>query len=98
MAIETLSEFDKIAQNEENNGGVSLYDVTNSVRDDLKWQGYDYRNTLISNSVSPYLLRNLKVSNFLKYLNDICVEYIETVKKIRVFYNFTVSKDYRNIN
>lgn len=96
--IETLSEFDKISQNEENNGGVSLYDTTNAVRDNLKWQGYDYRNTLISNSVSPYLLRNLKVSNFLKYLNDICVEYIETVKKIRVFYNFTVDKDYRNIN
>ena len=96
--IETLSEFDKISQNEENNGGISLYDTTNSIRDNLKWQGYDYRNTLISNSVSPYLLRNLKVSNFLKYLNDICVEYIETVKKIRVFYNFTVDKDYRNIN
>lgn len=96
--VETLSEFDKISQNEENNGGVSLYNATNSVRDNLKWQGYDYRNTLMSNSVSPYLLRNLKVSNFIKYLNDICVEYIETVKKIRVFYNFTVDKDYRNIN
>jgi FMN phosphatase YigB (HAD superfamily) len=98
MATDIMTEFENIATNEENNGGVSLYDVQDSLRDDLKWLGYDYKNTLISNSVSPYLLRNLKMSNFLKYLNDIAVEYVETVKKVRVYYNFTVNKEYRNIN
>jgi hypothetical protein len=98
MATDIMTEFELIAKNEENNGGVSLYAATDSIKNDLKWQGYDYRNTLISNAVSPYLLRNLKVSSFLKYLNDIAVEYVETVKKIRVFINFTVPKDYRNIN
>jgi hypothetical protein len=98
MATDVMTEFEKIAANEENNGGVSLYAVQDSLQDDLKWQGYNYKETLISNSVSPYLLRNLRMSNFLKYLNDICVEYVETVKKVRVYYNFTVDKDYRNIN
>ncbi len=93
-----MNEFDKITANEENNNGVSFYSVQDNLRNNLKWQGYNYRETLISNSVSPYLLRNLKISNFLKYLNDICVEYIETVKKIRVYYNFTVDKDTRYIN
>lgn len=93
-----MNEFDKITANEENNNGVSFYNVQDNLRNNLKWQGYNYRETLISNSVSPYLLRNLKISNFLKYLNDICVEYIETVKKIRVYYNFTVDKDTRYIN
>jgi FMN phosphatase YigB (HAD superfamily) len=98
MPTDIMTEFEQIATNEENNGGVSLYAVQETLRDDLKWKGYDYKQTLISNSVSPYLLRNLRMSNFLKYLNDIAVEYVETVKKIRVYYNFTVDKDYRNIN
>lgn len=98
MSINTLSEFDTLSQNEENNGGVSLYAVQDTLRDNIKWRGYDYREKLLANSVSPYLLRNLKVSNFLKYLNDICVEYIETVKKVRIYYNFTVDKDTRYIN
>jgi len=93
-----MNEFDKITANEENNNGVSLYAVQDNLKNNLKWKGYNYRETLISNSVSPYLLRNLKISNFLKYLNDICFEYIETVKKIRVYYNFTVDKDTRYIN
>jgi hypothetical protein len=98
MATDIMTEFERIATNEENNGGVSLYAVQDNLRNNLKWQGYDYKETLISNAVSPYLLRNLIMSNFLKYLNDICVEYVETVKKIRVYYNFTVDKDARHIN
>jgi hypothetical protein len=98
MLTDIMTEFEKIAANEENNGGVSLYAAQETLRDDLKWKGYDYKQTLISNSVSPYLLRNLRMSNFLKYLNDIAVEYVETVKKIRVYYNFTVDKDARHIN
>ena len=98
MATDLMTDFEQLASNEENNGGVSLYAVQDNLRDSLLWTGYDYKNTLISNSVSPYLLRNLKVSNFIKYLNDIAVEYVETVKKVRVYYNFTVDKDYRNIN
>ena len=98
MLTDIMTEFEKIAANEENNGGVSLYAAQETLRDDLKWKGYDYKQTLISNSVSPYLLRNLRMSNFLKYLNDIAVEYVETVKKIRVYYNFTVDKDTRHIN
>lgn len=98
MLTDIMTEFEKIAANEENNGGVSLYAAQETLRDDLKWKGYDYKQTLISNSVSPYLLRNLRMSDFLKYLNDIAVEYVETVKKIRVYYNFTVDKDARHIN
>lgn len=98
MNIDIINEFDKITANEENNNGISFYSIQDSLRNNLKQQGYNYRETLISNSVSPYLLRNLKISNFLKYLNDICLEYVETVKKIRVYYNFTVDKDTRYIN
>lgn len=93
-----MTEYEKIAANEENNGGVSLYAAQDTMRNNLKWQGYDYKETLISNAVSPYLLRNLRMAHFLKFINDICVEYVETVKKVRVYYNFTVDKDARHIN
>jgi hypothetical protein len=81
MATDIMTEFEKIAANDENNGGVSLYAAQDNLRNNLKWQGYDYKGTLISNAVSPYLLRNLKMSNFLKYLNDICVEYVENCEE-----------------
>jgi hypothetical protein len=47
MLTDIMTEFEKIAANEENNGGVSLYAAQETLRDDLKWKGYDYKQTLM---------------------------------------------------
>jgi len=93
-----INDIQKIVDDSARNGGISLYEATYSQFDELKNTGYDYSKTLFKKSASPYLFRNQKLANFISYLNDVFVEYIETVKKIRVFYNFTVPKDYRKIN
>ena len=76
----------------------SLYDIKNSRKDNLKNQGYDYTNTLLTRTLSNYLFRNTKVATFLGYLNTIMVFYVNQVKYIRVYFNFTVPKNYQKIN
>jgi hypothetical protein len=75
----------------------SVYTYTYSQGEDLKNTGYDYSEKIMTNSLSNYMFRNDTVSGFLTYVNDIFYEYIEAVKKVRVYYNFTVDKDYKKI-
>jgi hypothetical protein len=93
-----MSDLKTIVDSAARNGGISLYNETYSQFDEIKNTGYDYTKTLFKKSSSPYLFRNQRLADFIAYLNDIYVEYIESVKKIRVFYNYTVPKDYRKIN
>ena len=75
----------------------SYYNATYSSGDDLKHRGYDYKNFIMTNTISNYLFRNENIAGFLTYINNIVFEYIEAVKKVRVYYNFTVDKDYKKI-
>jgi hypothetical protein len=76
----------------------SLYEIRDHKNDVLKNQGYDYTNTLMNRTLSNYLFRNEKVAGYLQKLNAIMVYYLNSVKTIRVFYNFTVPKNYQKIN
>jgi len=87
-----------IIDTEDHNRGISVYDATWESGNQLKNIGYDYSKTLYSKNASTYLFRNPRVARYISYLNDIIFEYVETVKKIRVYYNYTVKKDYRKIN
>lgn len=76
----------------------SLYKITESYGEDIKHTGFDYSNVLLKKVSSNYIFKNKNLNDFLVYINDILVEYIESVKKLRVFRNYTVDKDYRKIN
>jgi len=76
----------------------SLYKISETYGEELKNTGFNYKDVLLKKTSSNYIYRNTNLAGFLKYVNDIMVEYLESVKKIRVFRNFTVDKDYRKIN
>lgn len=76
----------------------SLYDDTFEFGKSLKNGGFDYSDVLLKRSVSNYLYRNENLSGFLEYLNELIVNDIESTKKVRVFKNFTVDKNYKKIN
>jgi len=80
------------------NNQVSLYNISNSTQNNLKNLGYDYAPTLMRKSVSNYLYRNSKVAGFLERLNNYMVQHIELVKYVRVYFNFTVPKNYKKID
>jgi len=75
-----------------------LYDISERYGEELKNQGLNYSNVLMKKTSSSYLFKNNNLSIFIEYLNDIMFSLIENVKKIKVFVNFTVDKNYKNIN
>lgn len=75
-----------------------LYDITYDQGANISNTGLDYKNILISKTHSNYIFRNPILAGFLEYVNDILYIYIESVKKIRVHFNYNVPKDYTKIN
>jgi hypothetical protein len=77
----------------------SYYEISNHFGEKINNDVYDYSSgiNLLKNTMSPYMFNNKNLSDFLQYINDILVNNIETVKKIRIHNNFTVSKNEKNI-
>lgn len=75
----------------------SLYDVTATHGEILKNRGFDYKNVIVSRTVSNHLFKNETVRDFLNFINKAMFTYIEAVKKIRVFDNYAVPKNYTKI-
>lgn len=80
-------------------GFKSRIDIAEQQDWDVKNTGYDYSKNLMNRTLSKYLFNNPNLKTFLEdYLNPIMVKYINSVKYIRVFYNYAVPKDYDKIN
>ena len=77
---------------------ATIYEIRDSRKDAHKDQGYDYNKTLLTKTLSNYLFRNAKIAGFLSYLNNIMVFYVNNVKYIRIYFNYTVPKNYQKIN
>lgn len=71
-----------------------LYTVAKRSKDKRKNLGYDYRERVMRNSVSPHIYRNDVMRDFLDFVNDYVYNKIQAVRKLRFFKNFTVDKDY----
>jgi len=77
---------------------MKLYDVSNHFNEEIVNEGFDYSKVLMQKTTSNYLFKNKNLSEFLSYINDIMVNCIETVKYLRIYDNYNVSKDYKKIN
>lgn len=75
-----------------------LYDFTYESGESRLNLGYDYRKNLMKRSVSSHLLKNKTLATFIGYLNDIFVKDIDSVKRIKTFFNYIVDKDDIKIN
>lgn len=78
----------------------SLYSKADKFGEQKINSGFDYKSNsiLLESTVSPYLLRNDILHEFINYLNEMVVNNIESVKRIRIHNNFTVDKDTTYIN
>ena len=65
--------------------------------EDRKNLGYDYKETLLKNSLSNRMFKNDILSAFIGKINTIMVEAVDSVKLIKTFFNYTVHKDDRKI-
>lgn len=93
MAQEQINLFDGLFSA----GYESIYDFRNQSVDSRKNLGHDFRNSVLTKSISNALLRNQYLSDFIILLQDVLVMYIDSVTHLKVYKNFTVSKNYKKI-
>ena len=76
----------------------SLYDIANNRKTVLKNTGYSYEGKIFQKSMSPYLFRDSNRSDILAQLETIVFFLVEKTKYIKNFFNYTVDKNYTNLN
>jgi hypothetical protein len=75
-----------------------LYDLPKKHRDEKDIIGFNYPEELFKKSLSNQILKNPTTAGILKKIQDAWVEGIEAIKRIKVYYDFSVDKDYRKFN
>lgn len=76
----------------------SLYNIAKTRRTKLKNIGYDYKGKIFSKTMSPYLMRDPNRSDILQEFEKTIYFLIEKSKYIKNFLNYTVDKNYKNLN
>lgn len=85
--------------NKNQKGFDSLYKATYENGWDIKNTGHDYAKDIMTNTLSSYMFRNEKLSEFINnHIGPIMVFFINRVKFLRIYYNFAVPKNYQKIN
>jgi hypothetical protein len=76
----------------------SLYDYANTRLTRLKNTGYAYEGKIFEKTMSPLLFMDPNRKDILSAYEKIIFFLVEKVKSIKTFYNYTVPKDYKNLN
>jgi predicted hydrocarbon binding protein len=69
------------------------YSLTKTMNDRRRNMGRDYSKDLLKNSLSGHIQRSDMMSTFLGFVQDVFVESVKTVSRLRVFKAFSVNKD-----
>lgn len=70
-----------------------LYQVTKRRKNNRKNLGYQYGSNLLKNGLSPHILRNSVINDFITLITDYLLNIINNIKKLEKYKNFTVDKD-----
>jgi len=76
----------------------SLYEKAYTRMTRLKNTGFQYEGKIFEKTMSPYLFNDPKRRDILLEYEKMVFFLIEKVKYIKTFFNYTVPKDYRNLN
>jgi hypothetical protein len=77
----------------------SIYKKMLMESDDLKYRGFQYQNiNIMEKFVSSRMIGNPIMAGFLKLLNPIFINWIESVKRVQFFYNYILDKNDNSIN
>lgn len=76
----------------------SLYDIAKNRLTSRVNTGYDYKGNILQNSMSPYLFKNPVRAGILAQLENVIYFLVEKAKYIKTFYNYSVDKNYKDLN
>ena len=72
---------------------VKKYTLTKSINDRKLNQGRDYSRDLVKKGLSRHIQRNETLNIFIGFIQDIFVENVKTVSRLKVWKAFSVNKD-----
>ena len=93
MAKEQMNLFDGLFSA----GYESIYEFQVHSHDNRKNLGHDFRTSILSKSISNALLRNEYLGDFITLIQEVVVKYVDAVTHLKIYKNFTVSKNYTKI-
>lgn len=73
---------------------IKKYSITKSMNDLRRNEGRDYSNDLLKNSLSPHIQRKDIMRDFIGFIQDIFVDNVKTVTRLKLFKAFAMPKDY----
>lgn len=73
---------------------IKKYDLTKSMNDLRRNEGRDYSDNLLKNSLSNHIQRKDTMRDFINFIQDVFVENVKTVTKLKLFKAFAMPKDY----
>ena len=77
----------------------SIYNKMLEAGEDIKNSGFDYNNNgMVDKFFAKRMYQNPRMSTFLNYLNDILINFTESVKKLQFYNNYTIDKNDRRLN
>jgi hypothetical protein len=76
----------------------SLFDVTENSRNDIKNKGFSYEGKIFEKTMSPLLFAEEKRASVLAEMEKVVFHLIESVKDIKLFFDYRKRKGYRDFN
>ena len=72
------------------------YTIRESVMDNRKNKGNAYEDNMLRKSISPYIVRNNRMNDFVVLIQKVLADLVGSVTYLKVFKSFTTKKDYKN--
>jgi hypothetical protein len=77
----------------------SIYRATFERKDKRLYQGYDYKDNIMKNTLSSQMFGvNSTLDKFIKAVNDCIYQWVESVKTIKAYANPALDKNDNKIN
>lgn len=76
---------------------IPLSVLRRQAMDDRKYEGNKYRNNMLKNSISPYMMRNPVMNDFILLVQQVLADLVDTVNVYKHYKSFTTKKDEHNI-
>jgi len=74
-----------------------LYDSKLIILDDRLHGVNDYRENILLNSISKYILRNNTMNDFAILIQNVIADWVDSVTYLKVYKSFTVQKNYKKV-
>ena len=76
---------------------IKKYSLTKSMNDLRRNEGRDYSKDLLKNSLSSHIQRKDIMRDFIGFIQDVFVENVKAVTKLKLFKAFATPKDYHKV-